>query len=82
MLLAGMGEGYIRRHTYAGAAWYGPPEHERLEKFRAEGVEVRAYDPLIDTVNQTAEAGLDGVTDIESSLQLMPHSGVENSDGG
>jgi hypothetical protein len=79
MLLAGMGEMFIRRHPYAGAAWYSPREHEKLKKFRAEGVDVRAYDPSTDTPSEATEARLDGVTDIDTSFQWMAHAVITDS---
>jgi hypothetical protein len=48
MLLAGMGEHYIRRHTFAGEPWYEGREREYIERFKKEGVEIRDYDPLMD----------------------------------
>ncbi|HEX9430768.1 MAG TPA: hypothetical protein VF944_10360 [Candidatus Bathyarchaeia archaeon] len=48
MLLAGMGENYIQHHTFAGYPWYARQEHERIERIKREGVEVRDYDPLLD----------------------------------
>ena len=48
MLLAGMGDKYVRRHVYAGEAWSGPSDLQLLEKFKARGVDVRDYDPITD----------------------------------
>jgi hypothetical protein len=48
MLLVGMGENYIRRHTFAGEPWYEGREREYIERFKKEGVEIRAYDPLME----------------------------------
>jgi len=45
MLLAGMGDNYIRKHLWAGQSWWGKTEAEALDRFRREGVEVRQYDP-------------------------------------
>ncbi len=48
MLLAGMGENYIRRHLFDGLPWFGKADRERLEKFKTNGVDLREYDPLTD----------------------------------
>jgi ppGpp synthetase/RelA/SpoT-type nucleotidyltranferase len=45
MLLAGMGENYIKRHVFSAQPWFARPALERLEKFRGHGVEIRNYDP-------------------------------------
>jgi len=55
MLLAGMGENYIRRHLFDGVSWFGPADRERLEKFKSNGVELREYDPLTDVPDATAK---------------------------
>ncbi|MGH8467512.1 MAG: GTP pyrophosphokinase [Gammaproteobacteria bacterium] len=56
MLLAGMGENYIRRHMFSGQPWFGQADQERLEKFRAQGVEVRNYDPTAPQVDGAGAA--------------------------
>lgn len=48
MLLAGMGEGFIQRHFFAGESWFGAGE--RLKRLAQSGIEIRSYDPLADTV--------------------------------
>ena len=48
MLLAGMGEHYIRRHTFAGEPWYERRVQEELERFKKAGVDIHDYDPLMD----------------------------------
>jgi putative GTP pyrophosphokinase len=45
MLLAGMGEHFIRRHVLADQPWYGPADKEKLTRFRANGITVKNYDP-------------------------------------
>jgi len=55
MLLAGMGENYIRRHLFAGQPWYGSGERQSLRKFRTSGVDLREYDPVTDTPQPTAK---------------------------
>jgi ppGpp synthetase/RelA/SpoT-type nucleotidyltranferase len=55
MLLAGMGENYIRRHVFAGQPWYEPRQRQGLEKFRASGVDLRLYDPVTDTPEPKAK---------------------------
>jgi hypothetical protein len=46
MLLAGMGNSYIRRHPYSDEPWFGKAESQRLGTFKGHGVDVREYDPL------------------------------------
>jgi putative GTP pyrophosphokinase len=48
MLLAGMGENYIRRHVFSSYPWFDKREHERIELFKNKGVDVRGYDPTTD----------------------------------
>jgi putative GTP pyrophosphokinase len=48
MLLAGMGTNFVARHIFAGQPWYGPRDVECLERFKANGIPVRDYDPLSD----------------------------------
>lgn len=45
MLLAGMGENFMRGHLYAGEPWFGPKQRDQLRRFREQGIEVREYDP-------------------------------------
>ncbi len=54
MLLAGMGENYIRRHIFSTEPWYGKPDQERLERFRSQGVQVRDYDPMKEQAEPTS----------------------------
>jgi ppGpp synthetase/RelA/SpoT-type nucleotidyltranferase len=58
MLLAGMGENYIRRHLWAGEPWYGEGEKGRLERFRSLGINVRAYDPTTEKTETETEPSL------------------------
>jgi putative GTP pyrophosphokinase len=55
MLLAGMGENYIRRHLFNALPWFGPADRERLEKFKTNGVELREYDPLTEVSDVVAK---------------------------
>jgi ppGpp synthetase/RelA/SpoT-type nucleotidyltranferase len=48
MLLAGMGENFIRRHLFSGESWYGRRERESIERFKKQGVNIHEYDPLMD----------------------------------
>jgi ppGpp synthetase/RelA/SpoT-type nucleotidyltranferase len=48
MLLAGMGENFIRRHVFADEGWYVPRELATLERLAKQGIEMRGYDPLAD----------------------------------
>jgi putative GTP pyrophosphokinase len=54
MLLAGMGETYIRRHPLARLTWFAKAERERLEKFRGQGIEIRDFDPAKDQSEEAA----------------------------
>lgn len=44
-LLAGMGENYIRFHTWGAQQWFVDARRADLEKFRLAGIEVRFYVP-------------------------------------
>lgn len=46
MLLASMGERYIRRHSFHGQPWFEERERARLEKFRDAGISIGDFDPL------------------------------------
>lgn len=45
-LLAAMGEEYLRRHPWHAETWFQPRHARILETFRANGIEVGAFDPL------------------------------------
>jgi putative GTP pyrophosphokinase len=45
MLLAGMGQGFLRRHTWAGADWFESRQNEILQKFEASSIATGTYDP-------------------------------------
>lgn len=45
MLLAGMGEHYIRRHSWAHLPWFTKRLNRHLQKFGDVGLELRDYDP-------------------------------------
>lgn len=49
MLLAGMGDNFIARHTFAAQPWYGKQQKEWLESIKQAGVQIRAYDPISET---------------------------------
>lgn len=46
MLLAGMGEEYIKRHPWHDQAWFTSPETRNLDKFRSAGIPTGSFDPL------------------------------------
>jgi ppGpp synthetase/RelA/SpoT-type nucleotidyltranferase len=46
MLLAAMGERYIRRHSFHGQPWFEDRERDRLRRFRDAGIQLGDYDPL------------------------------------
>ena len=48
MLLAGVGEHYLRRHTFAGEPWHERRVQEELQRFQKAGADLRDYDPLTD----------------------------------
>lgn len=56
MLLAGMGDNYLRRHTFANEPWYGPRVRGWLEAFKSKNVTIRDYDPLAETSGTNTEA--------------------------
>ncbi len=53
MLLAGMGENYLRRHLFANEAGWGNRDQRILETFRKSGIDMRDYDPATDVVEPT-----------------------------
>ncbi|HZS07655.1 MAG TPA: hypothetical protein VFD58_22660 [Blastocatellia bacterium] len=53
MLLAALGEEFIKRHHFVGYEWFGPKQREILEQFRSAGEPVATFDPL--TLPVTAE---------------------------
>jgi len=80
MLLAGMGENYIRRHTFAGEPWYEGREREYLERFKKAGVEIRDYDPLMEQPDTSPQ--MDRPTDHDGSAaaEESPSGGIESQD--
>lgn len=46
LVLAGMGEKFIERHTFAGQHWYGPNQRAQLRKLAEAGMPPIDYDPL------------------------------------
>jgi putative GTP pyrophosphokinase len=65
MLLAGMGENYIRRHAFSNESWYGPRVRECLERFKAQEIGVREYDPLTDAPGTDANVEPNGAMDVK-----------------
>ena len=60
MLLAGMGERFITRHSFAPEPWWGPMLRERLERLQAHDIPIGDYDPQNDVdapPGQPATAG-------------------------
>jgi putative GTP pyrophosphokinase len=53
MLLAGMGDNYLRRHIFSKEPWWGKSDSRALAAFRSEGVDVRCYDPTTDVPEAT-----------------------------
>jgi putative GTP pyrophosphokinase len=53
MLLAGMGENFIKRHSYGASDWFQERQRKALEALGKEGISVGHYDPFADV---TAEA--------------------------
>jgi hypothetical protein len=48
MLLAGMGERFITRHSHAAEVWWGPMIQKRLERLIGHGIAIGEYDPQAD----------------------------------
>jgi putative GTP pyrophosphokinase len=69
MLLAGMGELYIRRHPFAGEPWFDAANVNRLGAFNDGGIDVRGYDPLSDG----ADAISTGESPETSQVSLSDH---------
>ncbi|MBN2100003.1 MAG: hypothetical protein JW753_10460 [Dehalococcoidia bacterium] len=57
MLLAGMGEEYIKRHPWNKYAWFISTETRRLDKFKSAGVSVGVFDPMAEPPLETASTG-------------------------
>ncbi|MGO9242184.1 MAG: GTP pyrophosphokinase family protein [Bryobacteraceae bacterium] len=82
MLLAGMGENWLRSHPFAVEPWWAPRQQERLEKMRARGVKTRSYNPTSDLPDETAagrsSAGAVGesVGSIEANARTNPNPGT------
>lgn len=53
MLLAGMGEQYIKRHPWNHLSWFTSIQTRRLDKFRSAGISVGAFDPLAESTSDT-----------------------------
>jgi putative GTP pyrophosphokinase len=47
LLLAGMGQPFVRRHFYSGNDWFEKRQLEFLEKFSQSGVPLGTYDPSV-----------------------------------
>jgi ppGpp synthetase/RelA/SpoT-type nucleotidyltranferase len=45
LLLAGMGEQYLKRHPFSQEEWFKKSESSRLERLRNGGIEIRDYAP-------------------------------------
>jgi putative GTP pyrophosphokinase len=75
MLLAGMGENYLRRHIFSNEPWWGKRDSQALATFRSEGVDVRGYDPTTDV----PEATTSGETP-ETVIQPTDGTGVVQTD--
>jgi hypothetical protein len=77
MLLAGMGENYLRRHLFDGLPWFGKADRERLEIFKINGVDLQEYDPLTDVPDADAKNEQTPV----SSGNLTPTDGTSEPSG-
>lgn len=55
MLLAGMGEQFITRHSWGLEPWWAPREQQRLQRLRDHGIPIGDYDPQDDTDTPHAE---------------------------
>ncbi len=75
MLLAGMGENYIRRHPSSSSPWFDKREHEQIELFKNKGVDVREYDPTTDVPAPGSEADGSG----PSARPSVPAPGLEEA---
>jgi ppGpp synthetase/RelA/SpoT-type nucleotidyltranferase len=57
MLLAGMGERFISRHSYGNEPWWGRIVQGHLERLREHGIPIGDYDPQNDAEAPSTEAG-------------------------
>jgi len=53
LLIAGMGDNYIRKHRWQDERWFTEVVQKKLDKFREAGVPIRGYSP--DTLQATHE---------------------------
>jgi putative GTP pyrophosphokinase len=53
MLLASLGEQFVKRHMFAAHDWFAPRYTQILARLKAEGFQVGIYDPMIVPVAQT-----------------------------
>ena len=77
MLLAGMGEHYLRRHPWASASWHEERVKRDLARFKDEGVTTREYDPLADQPDMSPESdpttGSTGSPERQSNAEVTPN---------
>ncbi|WP_441290180.1 hypothetical protein ACSRUE_06015 [Sorangium sp. KYC3313] len=52
-----MGENFLQRHLWANEPWFQSRERDRLERMKNQGVETRAYDPMLETSGAENEQG-------------------------
>jgi putative GTP pyrophosphokinase len=62
MVLAGMGENYLRRHNYAKYPWWSQANGNRLSTLRSTGIEIGDYDPMRDTGGEPSNEQLTSPT--------------------
>jgi putative GTP pyrophosphokinase len=55
MLLAGMGERFITRHSYGPEPWWGPMAQQRLKRLQLHRIPIGDYDPRHDADVPPAE---------------------------
>ena len=73
MLLAGMGDNYLRRHLWSAESWWSERERGWLELFRKNGINVRDYVPAGDSSEPApppqrgSESETDSVGDLEAT---------------
>ncbi len=65
MLLAALGEEFVKRHSFAAHEWFGPRQDEMLQRFRAEGIPVGTYDPLAPSGSPTPPNTLEPTAPVE-----------------
>lgn len=81
MLLAGMGENFIRRHPWAGHEWYERLAGSHLERLRGQGVDINDYDPLAEAPSAASKGERSGPPEVAPGSSSVSHPDSSREDG-